>query len=149
MDEAEPPSTSRHWLVTILAVWAALIIAGLSKVWLERTTGGAIASLLVYVILLTLYAWGTGTGRKSPLGAFLMGGAVYPILSLILMFAVLPAGATGWLDVLALGLRVGFEAQGGPDAHIGVYIPLWFANILGPILLVVLPRDLGPWGRQT
>lgn len=146
MDEYAAHSHLRDRVTTIAAVWLALAVAGMSIAWLSDSLPAAAISLGVYILLLALYAFVTGPGRRTPLPAYLIGGILYPVMAVALLLLLVslepPEPVFDIISMIGAGLNVGFGPSAGPDAPIEFYLPYWALNLLVPIIIVVGARNL-------
>ena len=146
MDRDGARSKLRDLLMTCGAVWLALAIAGISIGWLRASMLATAISFTVYVLLLGLFSFGTGPGRRAPLSVYLIAGILYPIVAIALLIMLVslepPEPFLELISFAGAGLRVGFEPVGGPDTPIEFYLPLWTLNLLGPIVILIVARDL-------
>jgi hypothetical protein len=131
-------------LVTILAVWLALTLAGLSMVLLRPSTlVAALLSLAVYSGLLALYTFRAGPGRRSGLPPYLLGALLHPVV-IVAIVLVLPRGAQDsgfdWVQAVSAGLGIGFQPAGGPDTPGAYFLLPWALNLLLPVVLVTALR---------
>jgi hypothetical protein len=140
MDEAHRPTPVRDALVTILGVWAALILAAFAGLRLQPGLAGATVSVGVFLIL--LFAWGhwTGPGRRTHLGVYLAAGLLYWVLCTTLFLLAPATLMDGPLSWLAVGTTIGYQYAGGPHAPLGYYIVPMVLNLFGPILIMGLLR---------
>ena len=138
--------------MTCGAVWLALAIAGISIGWLRASLLATAISFTVYVLLLGLYSFGTGPGRRAPLSVYLIAGILYPVVAIALLILLVsletPDAVLNLFSIAGAGLRVGFEQAGGPDTPLEFYVPLWGLNLLAPIVIVIGARDLSDRSRS-
>ena len=148
MDEEKRPSALRDALLTILAVWAALILAGFAGVRLQPSIAGASVSLAVYLVL--LFAWGlwAAPGRRTHLAVHLLAGLLYWLLCIALFLAMPTAMMMGSLQWISVGTTVGYLPEGNMH-NLGSYLVPMMLNQFGPIVLMGLLRGWmrGDWAR--
>jgi len=146
MDRESFGSKLRAALLTILAVWAALILAGLAGLRLQPSMAGALISLAVYLALLV--AWGvySRAGRRIGLAVYLLAMLLYWLASTALFILMPVSMMTGWLDWLGVGMTVGLQSSGGPDTPGMFYLVPMVANLFGPILIMAVLRH---WARPA
>jgi len=137
-------------LATIGAIYIALAAAGMVGVLLFRAGLAPVASLAAYTVLLGVYAFLTGPGRRTAAPVYLFIGFVYPVIGIgVLIYSIgAPAAVLEAAGVLFAGIGIGFQQGGGPDTPLEAYLPLIYANILVPILLVLLARAVWTLARR-
>jgi hypothetical protein len=151
MDDAGH-SRLRDGLITIGAVYLALTIAGISATWLGSVGIGPLGSLAAYAALLTLYAFRTGPGWRSPIPVYFAGALIYPILLVAMLLGIRWLGQSqallGPVFTLAAGINVGIQARGGADTPLEAYVGPWLANFLLPIVVVIGIKEVVRYFRD-
>ncbi len=142
MDAGERPSRLVAALLTIPAVWVALIVAGLAGLRLQPSLAGAALSLVVYLVL--LFSWGqwTGPGRRTYLAVYLLAAFLYWLSCVVLFIAMPAAMMTGWLDWFGAGMVVGFQPYPNPHTPVETFLIPMVINIFAPIIIM---GALRPW----
>jgi hypothetical protein len=137
-------------LMTVGAIYVAIAGAGAVGVLLFAAGLAPVGSLLTYAVLLALYVFATAPGRRTAGPVYLLVGCIYPVVALAVFIFTL--GASPMLRMAAglvcAGIGIGFQFSGGADTPLEAYLPLIYANILGPILLVLLARTVWILARR-
>jgi hypothetical protein len=140
MYDAKRPARIRDSLTTIGAVWLAASIGGMVPSLSPWSAGGQAASLLIYTLLLAMYARWTKTGRRST-AAYFVAGLILPVFVFALFLFLLSSVPHSFLDngglFLFSALGVGFQVHGGPDTPLEAYVPMTYLNIFLPIFAVI------------
>jgi hypothetical protein len=147
MDPADGRGRVKDGLITIGAIWLALVVAGLAVSGLEISLVATLLSFGIYTGLLACYAFFTGPGGRSAGHWFLVGGLLYPVACIAALIALArrllpPAPVPDWVSVPMAGLRVGWQPTRLAHEMIGFDLLQLAMSLLGPILLVLLARSI-------
>jgi hypothetical protein len=146
MEPASGRGRLRDGLITIGAIWLALVVAGLAVSGLGTSLVAALLSFGIYTGLLAGYAFFAGPGRRSAGLWFLVGGLLYPVACFAVLIALSsflpPDSLVDGVSVPMAGLRVGWQPSRLAHEVIGVHLLPFAMNPLGPIVLVLLARSI-------
>lgn len=155
MYQAEKRFRPRDVLKALLAVYAALTVAGASTLLLPGGWPAAVGSLALAILLLLGLAVGTPWGRRIGTSGYISAAMLFPF-AYVVVFVVLAMVLTrldrldmlGPLDVFFLAANVGFVFHGGADAPLEAYVVFWIPNMILPILGIALLRAWHGFRRQ-
>lgn len=141
-------SMIRDGLVTILAVWAILILTGMAFARWQPALPAAILSFTVCTGLLFAWARWAGPGHRTPLPVFMLAGFLYILLTVTLALS-LPTAATDATLWVAAGFSIGFQPGHNGHPSVETFIVPMLLNLFGPIVTMGLLRGIvrGDWRR--
>ena len=129
----------KHDFVSVLTVWLALSLAGAAGSLVPDRAASAVAASALFVAMLMIYSQ-FGSGRRSNVASFMMGGLALLPLSFAMLF--LADNTEFDLFWVTLGGHVGYYPRGGMDFGLLVAGFIWWQSIMGLILISQVPGIL-------
>ena len=151
MSDTAVPTTPKDGLITFGATYVMLTVAGKvanailpSYLWMWKPD--RVASLVLFAALVSLYAFGTGPGRRTGWRAYLLCGVTLPVflwlVAIIGYVLPLPYEAFKVYVALLAGFGVGFRVAGGGYPPFEVTLLLWMLGIVLATVAAPMVRDL-------
>jgi hypothetical protein len=131
----------RDRLITVVAVWLVLTVAGAAGSVVSGRAASAVTASTLFVVLLGTYSMSTAPGRRAATAVYMGAGVgILPLaFTLLLLIDRTDRYDLAWLFV---GGRVGFTLRGAIDSGFVVVWLVWWMSVLLLIYLSLAPRML-------
>lgn len=134
-------SKARDGAATILVVVGALFLVGHATALFPYGQRSDWVSAAAFVTLVLAYATLTGPGRRSGIGAFLIGGVAVVPLFILWFVMMLSISERSWYYLAFNHFQVGLSGRGWGHAGM-IWLVIWSSSIVSMVALAVAIRKL-------